>query len=67
MECPLKFNSNAVDKECKKDSCAWWLGDIQMCCIRELALQVRYTQFRIQDLCDCCGRLVETTRYAKEK
>lgn len=58
MKCPL---STSIDYEeegnpkfhtddCLREECAWWLEDISMCSIRELALETRYTQFRLQDI-----------------
>jgi len=38
--------------DCIKEECAWWLEDIGMCAIRDLALELRYTQFRILDIKD---------------
>lgn len=35
---------------CLKEECAWWLEDIKMCSIRDLALELRYTQLRLQDI-----------------
>jgi len=46
MKCPL------FPQECLKEECAWWLEDIQMCAIRDLALEFRYTQLRLADIRD---------------
>ena len=58
MKCPM-FDTGKVKhgsfygeggRECTREECAWWLEDIQMCSVRELALETRYTQFRLQDM-----------------
>ena len=58
MKCPLpqfvihfpegKPDSRRVD--CQKEECAWWLEDVSLCAIKELALETRYLQFRVQDM-----------------
>jgi len=58
MKCPLFFRPKADRQEalsrgfddCLKGECAWWLADIGMCSIRELALETRYTQCHLQDI-----------------
>ena len=58
MKCPL-FHRPKLDEpglityetsDCLKEDCAWWIADINMCAIRDLALELRYTQFRLQDM-----------------
>ena len=36
--------------DCLDAECAWWLDDIKMCAVRDLALELRYTQQRLQDM-----------------
>lgn len=55
MKCPLliaaaithdeKIEDSAV--ECGKKECAWWRDDIQMCAIKDLSLELGYTQHRL--------------------
>lgn len=63
MKCPmltmyaitLKKPEEYKDRECLKDDCAWWLEDTQLCSIKELALETRYSQDRLQDLVNKAG------------
>ncbi len=58
MICPLLELGAFYDKdapredatECLGKNCAWWLPDIQMCAIKDLALESRYIQQRLADL-----------------
>ena len=58
MKCPLLHHKeNNPDifpsecfEDCLKEECAWWLDDISMCSIRDLALELRHAQHRLQDL-----------------
>lgn len=58
MKCPLSnfgLHPSTVGEilspaDCLKEDCAWWLEDIGMCAIRDLALELRYTQYRLQDM-----------------
>lgn len=57
MKCPRTFVLVEVfegcwelkSSDCIKEECAWWLEDIQMCSIRDEALETRYIQLRLQD------------------
>lgn len=48
-------------RDCIKGECAWWLDDIQMCAIRDLALEARYTQLRVQEIDHRLDRLTLLT------
>lgn len=37
-------------KDCLKEECAWWEQDLNLCAIKELALELRYTQLRLADM-----------------
>lgn len=58
MKCPILCIANPkeagmsspTEVDCLKEECAWWLEDISMCAIRDLALELRYTQYRLQDI-----------------
>jgi len=58
MKCPKTFHAESVVgnqeqwvwEDCLKEECAWWLDETQMCSIRETALELRYIQFRLQDM-----------------
>jgi hypothetical protein len=58
MKCPLLIqgymagqpDNEIKDAECRQEECAWWLGDIQMCAMRDLALETRYVQHRLAEL-----------------
>lgn len=57
MKCPQRHRFISNDQgghddvflPCLKEDCAWWLEDVQMCSIKELALEVRYCQYRLQE------------------
>lgn len=58
MKCPL-FTIGRTDVqlgvesdygECLKEECAWWEQDLNLCAIKELALELRYTQLRLADM-----------------
>jgi len=58
MKCPLLYGFWIARQreelpelsDCLKEECAWWLEDVNMCSIRELALELRYTQMRLQEI-----------------
>ena len=58
MKCPLLFiaYTNMEDEYfdlhsvCLKEECAWWEQDLNLCAIKELALELRYTQLRLADM-----------------
>ena len=58
MKCPLRLiascslpeSEGSLDPECQEEYCAWWLDDIRICAIKDLALELRHTQFRLQDI-----------------
>ena len=60
MKCPLRdfvwgespAGKEAIGTDCLQAECAWWLDDIQMCSIRDLALETGYLQQRLADLVD---------------
>lgn len=37
-------------RDCLLEECAWWLEDVNLCALKELALEARYAQFRLQDM-----------------
>lgn len=43
---PEKFK----DRDCLKEECAWWEQDLSLCAIKEIALELRYTQLRLADI-----------------
>jgi len=60
MKCPL-FAIASKEQErrgflthidCIKEECAWWRDDIQMCAIKDLSLELGYTQMRLADIQD---------------
>ena len=58
MKCPLLClakpleitHKEPTEADCLKEECAWWLEDISMCALKDLALETRYIQFRLQDM-----------------
>lgn len=63
MKCPL-FTAAEISHEpefkpaandCLKEECAWWLVDVNLCAMKELALEIRYAQFRLQELTERKG------------
>lgn len=58
MKCPII--SQAIRREygndplkgceCLKADCAWWLDNASMCCVRDFALELSYTQSLLQDM-----------------
>ena len=60
MKCPLmkRFFQSETGKwhteimDCGKEECAWWLEDVNLCAIKDLALELRYTQLRLADMND---------------
>ena len=58
MKCPLLTDKNygaqlertMQSGDCIKEECAWYLMDIGMCAMRDLALELRYTQLRVADI-----------------
>ena len=58
MKCPLiavaivrELGEPLGDEaDCLKEECAWWLDNIQMCALKDLALETRHIQFRLQDM-----------------
>lgn len=58
MKCPVTVIAFAKGEtvvrsglmDCLKEECAWWLADINMCSVRDLALELRYAQMRLQDM-----------------
>lgn len=58
MKCPLfmsarykiGFKDREVIEDCLKEECAWWISDIQMCSVRDIALELQTTQHRLQDM-----------------
>ena len=60
MKCPRTFQIEITDydqirlagAECIKEECAWWRDDIQMCAIKDLSLELGYTQLRLADIAD---------------
>ena len=35
---------------CMEQECAWWLEEIAMCAVKDIALELQYTQHRLADL-----------------
>lgn len=60
MKCPLLAHKTYIEddwpmqvyEECLKEECAWWRDDIQMCAIKDLSLELGYTQHRLADIAD---------------
>lgn len=60
MKCPLSNyvmeresgEDEVLLSDCLKEECGWWLDDISMCAIRDLALELRYIQLRLAELID---------------
>ena len=60
MICPLLAIATPGDMKqahrsliiCAKEECAWWLEDISMCAIRDLALELRYIHLRLATIVD---------------
>ena len=58
MKCPLwmmgSTSAKLPDREdlgdCLKEECAWWIADIQMCSVRDIALELQHAQHRLQDM-----------------
>ena len=58
MKCPLLLlgylmgykTEPRTKAECLKEQCAWWEQDLNLCAIKEIALELRYTQQRIADI-----------------
>ena len=46
MKCPLS------GEECLKEECAWWLPDVSMCAMKDIALELLHTQLRLADIID---------------
>lgn len=38
--------------ECLKEDCAWWEQDLNLCAIKAIALELRFTQLRLADMFD---------------
>ncbi|MFH0913865.1 MAG: hypothetical protein V1849_01070 [Chloroflexota bacterium] len=55
MKCPLvclcvAINHGTLDGpqgDCLQARCAWWIDGIQMCCVKDIALELGYTQQRL--------------------
>ena len=70
MKCPLivagykerMLSSKDTASDCLKADCAWWLEDISMCALRDLALELRYTQQRLQDIAKAIPHWRQFTR-----
>ncbi len=60
MKCPLRTKVEGVKEhieeysfgDCIKADCTWWLDDVSLCAIKDLALELRYTQLRLADMSD---------------
>ncbi len=60
MKCPIlsapsarKAETEGIgDIDCTQADCAWWLEDIEMCCMRAQAFEARRLQQRLADLID---------------
>lgn len=58
MKCPLfvmgivgrKGHTEGPETMCLKEECAWWRDDIQMCAIKDLSLELGYTQHILADI-----------------
>ena len=58
MKCPLlqryliegENEALEVFDDCLKADCAWWEQDLNLCAIKEIALELRYTQLRLADI-----------------
>jgi hypothetical protein len=63
MKCPLLLMAGIAHEgetgwpiqECLEGECAWWLDDIRMCAIRDIALETRWLQNHLQDLASKVG------------
>jgi len=49
MRCPFSHNIEGGDL-CLKEDCALWIEDINMCAIRDIAMELRWLQFHVQDI-----------------
>ena len=60
MKCPLLQPRKRIDQggtthetgDCLKADCAWWLDDVSLCAIKDIALEHRYTEQRLADVHD---------------
>jgi len=60
MKCPLLRTPLDIDgkifplvpADCLKGECAWWLQDVSLCAMKDIALELRYTQQRLADMAD---------------
>ncbi|MCK4722502.1 MAG: hypothetical protein KAT75_04320 [Dehalococcoidia bacterium] len=58
MKCPIMILADHLRPggyvveigDCIKEECAWWRDDLQMCSVKDLSLELMYTQFRLQDI-----------------
>jgi len=58
MKCPLLLAGNnaqpSIDLtapiDCLKKECAWWEQDLNLCAIKDIALELRYIQLRLADI-----------------
>jgi len=58
MKCPLLlagYNAQpSIDLtapiDCLKEECAWWLQDVNLCAIKDIALELRILQLRVANI-----------------
>jgi hypothetical protein len=58
MKCPLRLGVSVlrpddkwfVTEDCLQGGCAWWEQDVDMCAVKEMALETRYTQRHLAEL-----------------
>ena len=60
MKCPLfvirdrrvQLGEETEYGDCLKEECAWWLQDVSMCAMKDIALELLHTQLRLADIID---------------
>ena len=41
-----------VEVKCIEKQCAWWLEDLTMCAVKDIALELQHLQHRLGDIAD---------------
>ena len=41
-----------VEIHCTQTQCAWWLEDVSMCAVKDIALELQHLQHRLADMAE---------------
>lgn len=58
MKCPIRYEAEfdlegdtvKVQANCLTSDCAWWIQDINMCSVRDIAIELGTLQHRVAEL-----------------